>query len=150
MTRPEATDTNWNTGGTVWTSGNAVTVRVTQHWHRLPGKWQVSPSLRQTKVTRTRSWAIGSGRPCLSRGAGPAALQRCLPKNRAAAILYLGNQMPSSPASRARPRLSELTKGEKSSTRGSPAPRGGADSDSSRARGTPRAFLSSLRCPRHP
>jgi len=31
VTGPEATGTNWNTGGAIWTSGNTFTMRVMEH-----------------------------------------------------------------------------------------------------------------------
>ena len=37
VTAEETTDTNWNTGGSVWTSGNTFfTMKMTEPWHKLP------------------------------------------------------------------------------------------------------------------
>ena len=44
------------------------TVRVTQHGHRLPRKVVQSPSLEIFKGIWTKSWAMGSAWPLLSRG----------------------------------------------------------------------------------
>ena len=45
-------------------------MRVTKHWHRLPGKLWSLPPWRYSKATWTWSRATGSRWPCLSRGVG--------------------------------------------------------------------------------
>ena len=49
MTGPEAVGTNWNTGGSLWTSRNFLTVSVIEHWHRLPKEVVESPTLEILK-----------------------------------------------------------------------------------------------------
>ena len=58
VTGQEPVGTHWNTGGSLWTSGNTFfTVRVTKRWHRLArGFWHLHPS-RYLKAIWTWSWA---------------------------------------------------------------------------------------------
>lgn len=45
-----ALGTNWNTGISLWTSGNPfIIVWVTEHWHKLPREFLESPSLESLK-----------------------------------------------------------------------------------------------------
>jgi len=50
VTGPEAMDTNLTAGGFISTSGNTFfTMRVTEHWYRLPTEAVDSPSLETPK-----------------------------------------------------------------------------------------------------
>ena len=84
VTWPEAMGTNWNTGGSLWTSGN--TFSLWGWWSTgtgCPGRlWSLHP-WRYSKAIWTWSWAMRSGHPCLSRGFGPGALQRSPPTSAA-------------------------------------------------------------------
>lgn len=69
----EAMDTNWNTGGFIWISGN-TTAWVTEHWHWLPEMFW-----RYSKATWIWSWATYCKYLCMRREVGPNDLQRSFP-----------------------------------------------------------------------
>jgi len=79
VSAPEAMGTIWNTEGFLWTSWNSVTVRVTEHLHKFCRRLWSLHSCMYWKAVWTQSRATGFRWPCLSRGAGPHNLQRCLP-----------------------------------------------------------------------
>ena len=80
MPGPEAVSTNWNTEGSIGTSGITFLLwgwpnTGTGYPQRL---WSLHP-WRYLQAVWTRSWAAGCRWPCLSRGGGPDNLQRSLP-----------------------------------------------------------------------
>ena len=80
VTGQEAMGTNWNTGGSPWTSGNTFSL---WGWPSIgtgcPERlWSLCP-WRYSEVVCTWSWATGSRWLCLSRGIGPDDLWRPLP-----------------------------------------------------------------------
>jgi len=58
--------TNWNTGGSIWTSGN--TVKVTEHRHRLPREAVESPRLDIFRNSRRGPGQAALGDPAQARG----------------------------------------------------------------------------------
>jgi len=48
-TGQEVTDTNWSIGSSIWTWGR-TSLRVTEHWNRLPRGFVQSPSLETHKT----------------------------------------------------------------------------------------------------
>lgn len=64
LLKGHATGANWNTAGSLWTSGNTFTLRVTKLWHRLPREAVASSALEILKEPSGN----GSNSPCWSKG----------------------------------------------------------------------------------
>jgi len=82
--------TNWNTGGSLWTSGNTL---LLWGWLRIgtgcPRKlWGLHPRT-YSEIIWTWSWTACSRWPCLSRDNGPNDLQRSLPTYLSVILLFL-------------------------------------------------------------
>jgi len=61
------------------TRKNCYTVRVVEHWSRVPRAAAESPFLEAFSINWTRSWAACSSCPCFEQEFGLDDLQRSLP-----------------------------------------------------------------------